>query len=345
MALLNCAILSVLFVSHFMPSNPFYQPLIHEINALKKKKKAIILVHNYQRPEIFDVADFIGDSLGLCQEARQTDAELIVFSGVYFMAESAAILNPTRKVVIPDPESGCAMSDMITAESLRAMKLKYPGVPVVTYVNSTAEVKAESTVCCTSSNAVDIVRALPEERIIMAPDRNLAAFVARRVPNKTILAWNGYCPIHQRLTLDYLNESRLRHPHAKFIAHPECPEDVIQASDYCVSTSKMIEICSNDPSDEFVLLTECGMLNRLKAALPHKNFYTLCSMCFDMKKNTLEKIYTALKTEQPEVVVPPEIQVKASQAFERMFTLMKSITASPIGTVSSERPSSLTVLS
>ena len=258
--------------------------LVDSIIHLKREKNALILVHNYQRPEIFEVADFIGDSLGLCQEARQTDADLIVFSGVYFMAESAAILNPDKKVVIPDPDSGCAMSDMITADSLRAMKAKHPGVPVVTYVNSTAAVKAESDLCCTSANAVDVVASLPDERIIMAPDRNLAAFVAKQLPGKDILAWDGYCPIHERLTIDYVEQSRRAHPDAKLIAHPECPEDVIAAADYCCSTSKMIEVCTNDPAEEFVLMTECGMLNRLKKALPHKRFYTLCSLCFDMKK-------------------------------------------------------------
>ncbi|EKD92860.1 MAG: hypothetical protein ACD_28C00317G0020 [uncultured bacterium] len=294
---------------------------IEKINRLKKEKNAVILVHNYQRPEIFEVADYLGDSLGLCQQARETDARLIVFSGVYFMAESAAILNPDKKVVIPDPESGCAMSDMITADSLRETKKKYPGVPVVTYVNSTAEVKAESDICCTSSNAVDIVRSLPDERIIMAPDRNLAAYVATQVSGKEIIAWDGYCPIHERLTLDYLQQSRLKHPHAKFIAHPECPPDVIAAADYCSSTSKMIEICTQDPAEEFVLMTECGMIKRLQKALPHKKFYTLCSMCFDMKKNTLEKIYESLVEESHEIVLSDEIKRKAYRAFERMFAV------------------------
>lgn len=294
---------------------------IEEINRLKKEKNAIILVHNYQRSEIFEVADFIGDSLGLCIQAKETQADLIVFSGVYFMAESAAILNPEKKVVIPDPESGCAMSDMITAESLRETKKAYPGVPVVTYVNSSAEVKAESDICCTSSNAVEIVQSLPEKQIIMAPDRNLAAYVAKQVPDKEIIAWNGYCPIHERLTIEYLNQAKQKHPQAKFIAHPECPQDVAEAADYCVSTSKMIDICTQDPAEEFVLMTECGMIKRLQKALPHKKFYTLCSMCFDMKKNTLEKIHESLLHEIHEVVVPDEIKIKAKRAFERMFQI------------------------
>ena len=319
--------------------------LVDSIIHLKREKNALILVHNYQRPEIFEVADFIGDSLGLCQEARQTDADLIVFSGVYFMAESAAILNPDKKVVIPDPDSGCAMSDMITADSLRAMKAKHPGVPVVTYVNSTAAVKAESDLCCTSANAVDVVASLPDERIIMAPDRNLAAFVAKQLPGKDILAWDGYCPIHERLTIDYVEQSRRAHPDAKLIAHPECPEDVIAAADYCCSTSKMIEVCTNDPAEEFVLMTECGMLNRLKKALPHKRFYTLCSLCFDMKKNTLEKIYESLQNETTEVVVPEDIRVRAYEAFARMFEVPISGSRGHGRVVMAERPSKFTILS
>jgi len=318
--------------------------LVDQIKQLKREKNALILAHNYQRPEIFDIADFIGDSLSLCQQARETNASMIVFSGVYFMAESAAILNPDKKVVIPDPESGCAMSDMITADSLRAMKAKYPGVPVVTYVNSTAEVKAESDICCTSSNAVDVVASLPDSRIIMAPDRNLAAYVAKQLPGKEILAWDGYCPIHERLTIDYVNQSRLAHPEAKLIAHPECPEDVIEAADYCCSTSKMIEVCTNDPAEEFVLMTECGMLNRLKKALPHKRFYTLCSLCFDMKKNTLEKIYEALRDEVTEVVVPEEIRLRAYDAFARMFDV--PVTARGNGRMKAvSNPSKFTILS
>jgi len=322
-----------------------HKALIEKINLLKREKKAIILVHNYQRPEVFEVADYIGDSLSLCQKARDTDAKMIVFSGVHFMAESAAILNPDKKVVIPDPESGCAMSDMIDAEGLREMKAKYPGVPVVTYVNSSAEVKAESTICCTSSNAVEIVKSLPDKQIIMAPDRNLAAYVARQVEDKEILAWDGYCPIHERLTAEYVNQSRKKHPNAKLIAHPECPPDVIEAADYCCSTSKMIEVCTNDPAEEFVLMTECGMRTRLQKALPHKKFYTLCSMCFDMKKNTLEKIYESLLEEVHEVVVPEAVRERAHNAFSRMFEVSLESGRAHGKVVSAGRPSTFTILS
>jgi quinolinate synthase len=293
--------------------------LIEEIKHLKKEKNAIILAHNYQRTEIFRVADFIGDSLGLCQEARQTNADLIVFSGVHFMAESAAILNPEKKVVIPDPESGCAMADMIDVQGLREMKAKYPGVPVVMYVNSTAEIKAESDVLCTSANAVKVVEALPDKRVICAPDKNLVAFIQSKVPDKEIIPWDGYCPIHQRLNLEYVEQARKRHPKAKIIAHPECPIEVSEAADYCLSTSKMVEAVKNDPSEEFIVMTECGMIKRLKQVFPDRKFYTLCSMCFDMKKNTLEKIRDCLINEQPVVEVDAEVREGALRAFERMF--------------------------
>lgn len=312
-----------------------YRPLIDEINRLKKEKNAIILAHNYQRPEVFEVADFIGDSLGLCQAAQKTEARLIIFSGVYFMAESAAVLNPEKRVVIPDPQSGCGMSDMITAEALIEFRKQYPGVPVVVYVNSTAEVKAASDICCTSSNAVEVVRSLPDTKVIMAPDRNLAAFVAKQVPEKEIIPWDGYCPIHERLTADYVRQARERHPEAKLIAHPECPADVIEAADYCCSTSQMIEVCTKDPALEFVLMTECGMLQRLKKALPHKVFYTLCSMCFDMKKNTLDKIKDALLNETHVVQVPEPVRSAAYQAFERMFAIKPSLSPAIKPTVSS----------
>ncbi len=298
--------------------------LVDQIQQLKQEKNAIILAHNYQRSEIFEVADFIGDSLGLCQEARETDADIIVFSGVHFMAESAAILNPDKKVLIPDPDSGCAMADMITVEKLRAMKDEYPDVPVVMYVNSTAEIKAESTICCTSANAVKIVQSLSDDRVIFGPDRNLAAFVQKQAPDKEIIPYDGYCPIHQRLTLDYVKQARKRHPDAKLIAHPECPIEVSDAADYTLSTSQMVEVCKEDDAKEFVILTECGMIKRLQREMPDKKFYTLCSLCFDMKKNTLEKILESLEKGVHEVTVKPVIQQKALQAFERMFDAMKS---------------------
>lgn len=298
-----------------------YQEIISRIQRLKQEKRAIILAHNYQRPEIYEVADFIGDSLGLCEKAQSTNAAIIVFSGVYFMAESAAILNPDKKVLIPAKDAGCALSDMITAEALRQKKQEYPDAAVVCYINSTADVKAESDIICTSSNAADVVRSLPHLRILFVPDKNLANFVSKQVPDKKIIPWEGFCPIHHRITPEYILRAMANHPKAKLIVHPECTEEVIALSDYCVSTSKMIQVAGDDLAEEFLVITECGMVHRMKQALPLKKFYTVCSVCFDMKKNTLEKIEESLLTGSHEVQVPEPVRQKAYAAFEKMFAL------------------------
>lgn len=312
--------------------------LIGEIQRLKSEKQAVILCHNYQRPEVFDVADFIGDSLELCRKAQSAGAQhgqktrMIVFSGVYFMAESAAILNPGMKVVIPNKDAGCAMSDMITAQSLRERKKMYPDAAVVCYVNSTAAVKAESDVCCTSSNAVQVVRALPNKQILFVPDKNLAAFVARHVKDKEIIPWEGYCPIHERLSKDYLVKAKKNHPNAMIIAHPECTDEVRDAADFVVSTSGMMKIAQESTATEFICTTECGMIQRMKKEIPNKKFYTVCSVCFDMKKNTLELIRDALLYEKNEVKIPADIQVRALAAFNRMF----EITDAPVTPASTD---------
>lgn len=297
------------------------QNLIDRIKELKKQKNAVILCHNYQRPEIYEVADFIGDSLELCRKARTTSARMIVFSGVYFMAESAKILNPGMKVVVPARDAGCALSDMITAESLRAKKHQYPNAAVVCYVNTTAAVKAECDVCCTSSNAVEIVRALPQKQILFVPDKNLASFVAQKVPEKEIIPWEGYCPIHQRLTPEYLMKAKQNNPGAEIISHPECTPEVRAVSDHVVSTSGMMKVAQESAASSFIVTTECGMIARMKREMPKKKFLTVCSLCFDMKKNTLEKIIDSLEHETFEVTLAPEIQEKALRAFEKMFEI------------------------
>lgn len=297
--------------------------LIERIRLLKQKKRAVILCHNYQRPEIYEVADFVGDSLELCRKARETSARMIVFSGVYFMAESAAVLNPEMKVVVPTKDAGCALSDMITAEALRRKKEEYPDAAVVCYVNCTAAVKAEADVCCTSSNAVQICRAMPQKRILFVPDKNLAGFVAKQVPEKEIIPWEGFCPIHQRLSPEYLLRAKAAHPNAKIIAHPECTEEVRAIADFVVSTSGMMKVAQEDEATEFICTTECGMIQRMKREMPHKKFFTVCSVCFDMKKNTLEGILSALENEEPEVVIPEETRKRAYAAFERMFSIME----------------------
>ena len=295
--------------------------LVKKINELKKEKNAVILVHNYQRPEIYEVADFMGDSLGLCVEAAKTEAEMIVFCGVNFMAESAVILNPGKKVVVPNIDAGCAMADMVQALALKQFKQKHPDAVVVTYVNSSAEVKALSDVCCTSSNAVKVVKALSQKKIIFVPDKNLAAYVARQVPEKEIIAWEGYCPIHHNLTKEYVDEIRREHPNAKIIAHPESRPEVLERADYVASTTGMIDCARESPYNEFFVLTECGMTERLCRAIPEKKFYGLCNMCFDMKKNTLPAILRALETEKPVVRVDPKIAARARLAFDKMFAL------------------------
>lgn len=279
------------------------------------------MAHNYQRPEIYDVADFIGDSLGLCVEAAKTDAEIIVFCGVNFMAESAAILNPKKKVLVPNMDAGCAMADMVEARQLKEFRALHPDAAVVTYVNSTAEVKALSDVCCTSSNAVKVVRAMPQKKIIFVPDKNLAAYVAKQVPEKEIIAWEGYCPIHNFVDKEYVNEIRKLHPKAKIIAHPESKPEVLAVADYISSTTGMIDCAKNDKGKEFFVLTECGMVERLHRALPEKKFYGLCNMCFDMKKNTLPAVLKALETEKFVVKLDSGVAAKAKLAFDKMFSL------------------------
>ncbi len=300
--------------------------LISEIRELKKRKNAVILAHNYQRKEIFEVADFIGDSFGLCLEANKRNADIIVFCGVHFMAESAAVLNPGKKVLLPAIDAGCAMSDMIDAESLKARKAellqKYPDLKVVAYVNTTAEVKAESDICCTSSNAVKIVQSLPSSHILFVPDKNLAMYVQKYVSDKEIIAWDGYCPIHHRINAAYVRNAKKAHPHAKVIAHPECRPEVLELADYVCSTTGMLKAAlADEDTDEFIVLTECGMMGKLELDAPGKKFYTVCNMCFDMKKTTLSLIKESLEKEQFEVVVEPEVAAKARKALDAMMAI------------------------
>lgn len=298
--------------------------LINKIRRLKKQKNAVILVHNYQRPEIYEVADFIGDSLGLCVEAAKTSADVIVFCGVNFMAESAAILNPGKTVLIPDMDAGCAMADMVEARQLKDFRSGHPDAAVVTYVNSSAAVKALSDVCCTSSNAVQIVRAMKQKQIIFVPDKNLAAYVAGQVPEKEIIPWQGYCPVHHFVNKEYLEEVRENYPGVKIIAHPESKPEVLEMADYVASTTGMIDVAAKDPGKEFFVLTECGMTERLHRALPGKKFHGLCNLCFDMKKNTLPAVLKALETGRFLVKVEPKVAERARRAFDRMFELMKT---------------------
>ena len=288
-----------------------------------KEKNAIILVHNYQRPEIYEVADFIGDSLMLSQEAAKTNADIIVFCGVHFMAESAAILNPDKKVLMPAIDAGCAMADMITAEGLKEFKKKTPDAKVVCYVNTTAAVKAESDICCTSSNAVQITKSVDAKQIIFVPDKNLAEYVAKQVPDKEIIPWEGFCPIHHMITKDFVEKAKKDHSAAKIVAHPECTDEVLSMADHICSTEGMVKYCGESNAKEFIILTECGMTERLQKEYPDKKFYATCNLCHDMKKNTLEGVKKSLEFGQYEIKVPEEIRKRAHIALQRMLEVTK----------------------
>ncbi len=295
--------------------------LIERIQKLKKQKNAVVLVHNYLRPEIYEVADFIGDSLQLCEEAAATKADIVVFSAVHFMAESAALLLPNTKVLLPNYDAGCALADMITADQLREFKLQHPGAAVVCYINSSAEVKAESDVVCTSANAVTVVRNLPQKKILFVPDKNLGNFVAKLVPEKEIISWDGYCPIHHKITVEQVLKAKAEHPHAKVVVHPECPSAVLALADKIASTTGMMKFAEEDGGHEYIVITECGLTQRMMKTMPDKKFLSVCNLCYDMKKTTLQSVLDSLEYEQFEITIPPAIAIRARESFKRMFEL------------------------
>ncbi len=297
--------------------------LSREVRALAAQANAVILAHNYQRAEIQDVADFTGDSLGLSRQAAQTGAEVIVFAGVHFMAETAKLLAPEKTVLLPEPKAGCPMADMVTGEALRAWKAQHPGVPVVTYVNSSAEVKAESDVCVTSANAVAVVRALGAPRILFAPDRNLGSWVARSLPEVEVLLWEGWCPTHDEVTPEQVLNAREAHPGAPVMVHPECRPEVVNLADAVLSTSQMLAFAAEQPAEEFVVVTESGLVHALAKAAPGKRFHELAPrmLCPNMKLTTLQKVRDALALHQFEVDVPAEIATRARTAVQRMVEI------------------------
>lgn len=294
-----------------------------EIRALAAEKDAVVIAHNYQRAEIQDVADFTGDSLGLSREAAATDASVIVFAGVHFMAETAKILAPAKTVLLPESRAGCPMADMVTGESLRAWKAEHPGVPVVTYVNSSAEVKAESDVCVTSANAVAVVRALGAEKILFAPDRNLGSWVARSLPGVEVVLWEGWCPTHDEVTAQHVIAAREAHPAAPIMVHPECRPDVVDLADAVLSTSQMLSFAATDPAAEFVVVTESGLVHALQKAAPGKTFHELAPrmLCPNMKMTTLAKVRDALLLGQHVVDIEPSVADRARAAVERMVAI------------------------
>jgi quinolinate synthase len=300
------------------------QYLIEKIEQLKADRGAIILAHNYQRDEVQDLADYTGDSLGLSIRASQTDAEVIVFCGVHFMAETASILCPEKTVIMPDPDSGCPMADMITAQQLRDLKAQHPGAVVVTYVNSSAEVKAETDVCCTSSNAVKVVQSLQDAReIIFVPDQYLGSFVAKQTGRDMIL-WQGYCPTHMRITPEHIKRQKAAHPAAEVLVHPECTQPVVALADYALSTEGICRRAYESDAPEFIIGTELGVIYRLKNENPGKTFYpaTDFALCPNMKKTTLEKILWCLEGMKNEVRVPEDVRVRARRAVDRMVAIV-----------------------
>jgi quinolinate synthase len=294
-----------------------------EIRLLARERDAVVIAHNYQRGEVQDVASFVGDSLGLSREAAQTDASVIVFAGVHFMAETAKILSPERTVLLPEPGAGCPMANMITAEQTRAFKAEHPGLPLVTYVNSSAAVKAETDICCTSANAVAIVRSLGVPKVLFAPDRNLATWVASQLPEVEIIAWDGFCPIHDAVTPKMVIEMVDIHPLAEVLTHPECRPEVNALADAVLSTSGMLRHVVTSPADEFVVVTEAGLIHGLSKAAPGKRFYNVEPklLCPNMKLTTLTKVRDCVRDMAGEVTVPEDIRVRALSAVERMVAL------------------------
>ena len=298
--------------------------VMEEIRALKRERNAVILAHNYQRPEIFAVADFVGDSLELARQATRVEADTIVFCGVHFMAETAKILNPTRRVLLPDLRAGCSLADSVTAEDLAERKAQlraiYPDLAVVGYVNTTADVKAECDACCTSSNAVRVVEALPSEHILFVPDQNLAAYVQSQT-RKSIIAWDGNCYVHHQITPEQISAVKAALPRVQVLAHPECRRDVLALADAVLSTSGMVRYARESDAREFLVVTECGLSDRLLLEVPGKKFYKSCKLCHYMKMITLEGTRDALRDLEPEIVLAEDVRVRAARALERMFEL------------------------
>lgn len=305
-----------------LPDFARYAPYIREINRLKREKNAVILAHNYMTPEIYHgVADVVGDSLQLAVAATKVEAETIIQCGVHFMAETSKILNPAKRVLIPDVQAGCSLAESITAEGIAQMRAKYPGAPVVSYVNTTAEVKAASDICCTSSNAAQIVAAMDSDVVIMTPDQYLAQNVARDVPQKNIVWWEGSCIVHEQYTENDINEFRAQNPGVEIIAHPECPPNVVEACDYSGSTAGIIKYVTDRKPQKAMLVTECSMASNISDALPEVEFLGPCNMCPYMKKITLEKVLWSLVAEREEVIVDLEVAAKARVAVQRMIDL------------------------
>lgn len=305
--------------------------LFSEIEKLKKEKNAIVLAHYYQEPDIQDVADFIGDSLGLAQQAAKTNADMIVFAGVHFMAEAAKILNPKKKVVLPDMHAGCSLADSAPGPLFKRFKEKYPGHTVITYINCSAEIKALSDIICTSSNAVKIIESVPKDQpIIFAPDKNLGAYLIKKTGRDMVL-WNGSCMVHEIFSLERITKLKMRYPEAKLIAHPECEEAVLKVADFIGSTSQLLNFVKTSPYKSFIVATETGILHKMQQEAPDKELIPAppdnscaCNDCPHMKLNTLEKLYLCMKYEQPEILLDEGLRQKALLPIQRMMDISKA---------------------
>jgi quinolinate synthase len=302
--------------------------LFSEIERLKKEKNAIILAHYYQEPDIQDVADFIGDSLGLAQKAEKTDADIIVFAGVHFMAETAKILNPDKKVLLPDLKAGCSLADSAPAALFRQFRDKYPDHVVISYINCSAEIKALSDIICTSSNAQKIIESLPkDQKIIFAPDKNLGAYLIKKTGRDMVL-WNGACIVHEIFNLEKITKLKIRHPKAKVIAHPECEEPVLRVADYIGSTTSLLKFTMQDEAEEYIVATETGILHQMQKQSPYKTFIPAppdnmcaCNDCPYMKLNTLEKLYLCMEYEEPQIIMDEYLLNAAKKPIERMLEI------------------------
>ena len=304
--------------------------LFEEIEKMKKEKNAVVLAHYYQEPDIQDVADYIGDSLGLAQNAEQTDADIIVFAGVHFMAETAKILNPGKKVLIPDLNAGCSLSDSCPPPLFKKFKEQHPDHLVISYINCSAGIKALSDIICTSSNAKQIVDSLPEDqKIIFAPDKNLGAYI-NKTTGRDMLLWNGACMVHEIFSLEKITRLKERHPEAKLIAHPECEEPVLRIADFIGSTTQLLKYTAENSSQSFIVATEAGILHKMQALSPDKTFLAAppdnacaCNDCPHMKLNTLEKLYLCMKYELPEINMEEELRLAAKKPIDRMMELSR----------------------
>lgn len=299
---------------------------ITEVNKLKKEKNAVVLAHCYQNIEIDEVADFVGDSLYLSQMAAKTNADIIVFAGVSFMAETAKILNPSKKVLLPNKKAGCDMADMINLKQLREFKSKNPNIPVVCYINSTAEVKAECDICCTSSNAVEIVKSLNSDKVLFVPDKNLGRWVEKQLENVEVITYDGCCPIHQNFDPQGILETRKHYQNAKVLAHPECREEFLNLADFVGSTTGIMNYVKNSSHNEFIIATENGVVDRLKRDYPNKHFYNIYdkpTVCPSMKLLTVTDIYHSLKNETEEIQVEENLAKQALKCITRMLEVSK----------------------